>query len=505
MYCIENHAFSTTIGPSRGSIPICMKHFLIFLCMLGLTQAADIARGKPATRPNVIVIFTDDQGWADLGCQGSLKDIRTPHIDKMAADGVRCTNGYITAPQCIPSRAGLLAGRFQGRFGLDANGTIPLPLNEVIIPQRLQKAGYATGMVGKWHLDPNHQSDEWIQEHLPDAKRTKGKKVAIPAAKRIPYEPDQRGFTDVFCGHTNKYRATYDLKGKDVKPTKMLTEKGDRLDIQTDAALAFIDRHNEKPFLLYLAYFAPHVPLTSTEKYMRRFPGEMPLRRRKALSMISAIDDGVGKIREKLAEHKITENTLIFFISDNGAPLKIHMKDEPGNGPGWDGSRNDPWVGEKGMLTEGGIRVPYVVAWPGTIPAGQTYDHPVTSLDVGATAVALAGLKQPEILDGVNLIPHFTGKSKKPPHDLLFWRFWNQTAVRKGKWKYFRAGEREYLFDLSSKEHETKNLIKEHPEVAKELHARLKTWCAEMKKPGIPNAELQGGEKAWFDHYLPRE
>ena len=145
-----------------------MKHLLLFFCLLGLAYAAP--------KPNIIVIFTDDQGWADLGCQGSLKDIRTPHIDKMTADGVRCTNGYITAPQCIPSRAGLLAGRFQGRFGLDHNGTIPLPLDEVIIPQRLQKAGYTTGMVGKWHLDPNHASKEWIAEHLPNAPVGKNKR-----------------------------------------------------------------------------------------------------------------------------------------------------------------------------------------------------------------------------------------------------------------------------------------------------------------------------------------
>lgn len=472
-----------------------MKHLLLYLCLIGSAIAVE--------KPNIIVIFTDDQGWADLGCQGSLKDIRTPHIDKLAADGVRCTSGYITAPQCIPSRAGLLAGRFQGRFGLDHNGTIPLPLDEVIIPQRLQKAGYATGMVGKWHLDPNHASAKWIAEHMPNAPVGKNKKVAIPAAKRLPYEPDQRGFTDVFSGHTNRYRATYNLKGQDVKPTKTLIEKGDRLDIQTDASLAFIDRHKEGPFFLYLAYFAPHVPLTSTEKYMKRFPGDMPERRRKALSMISAMDDGVGRIRKKLAEHGIDKNTLIFFISDNGAPLKIHMKDEPGNGPGWDGSRNDPWVGEKGMVTEGGIRVPYVVAWPGTIPAGQTFDHPVSSLDVGATAVALAGLEKPETFDGVNLIPHFTGKTKEAPHEILFWRFWGQTAVRKGKWKYYRAGDKEFLFDLSSKEHENKNLIADHPDIAKELHGKLKAWCAEMKNPGMSAMDINLAQKKWVEHYLP--
>ena len=179
------------------------------------------------------------------------------------------------------------------------------------------------------------------------------------------------------------------------------------------------------------------------------------------------------------------------------------MKDEPGNGPGWDGSRNDPWVGEKGMVTEGGIRVPYVVAWPGTIPAGQTFDHPVSSLDVGATAVALAGLEKPETFDGVNLIPHFTGKTKEAPHEILFWRFWGQTAVRKGKWKYYRAGDKEFLFDLSSKEHENKNLIADHPDIAKELHGKLKAWCAEMKNPGMSAMDINLAQKKWVEHYLP--
>lgn len=486
-----------------------MKALLLSSCLLASAIAADRpnegAPDRPIDgQPNVIVIFTDDQGWADLGCQGVLKDIRTPNIDKLAADGVRCTNGYITAPQCIPSRAGLLTGRFQGRFGLDANGTIPLPLEEITIPQRLQKAGYATGMVGKWHLDPNHGSTDWIKEHLPEAK---GLKVAIPAKMTRPYQPDQRGFTDMFCGHTQSYFANYDLKGNDVKPAGKLNEKGFRVDIQTDAAVAFIDRHAKEPFFLYLAYFAPHVPLEATEKYLKRFPGEMPERRRTALAMISAIDDGVGRIRQQLEKHGITGNTLIFFISDNGAPLKINMADDPiGKADnGWDGSRNDPWVGEKGMLTEGGIRVPYLVTWPGKLPAGKTYEHPVSSLDVGATAVALAAIEKPSSLEGTNLIPHLRGKVERPPHEMLFWRFWNQTTVRKGKWKYYRAGGSSYLFDLDSAEHENLNRIKDHPEVAKELHAALEKWCAAMKKPGIPNGPLAGGEKAWFDHYLPKQ
>ncbi|MGB0743720.1 MAG: sulfatase family protein [Opitutales bacterium] len=476
-----------------------MKKILLFsLCLLSTLKAAD--------KPNVIVIFTDDQGWADLSSQGALSDVRTPHIDKLAADGVRCTSGYITAPQCIPSRAGLLSGRFQGRFGLDQNGTIPLPLDEVLIPQRLQKAGYTTGMVGKWHLDPNHGSAEWIRENLPNPKLNKRGQATIPASKALPYQPDKRGFTDVFCGYTRHYRATFDLKGKDVKPVKTLREKGDRLDIQTNAALAFIDRHHKQPFFLYLAYYAPHVPLASSEKYLARFPGEMPERRRYALAMISAMDDGVGRIREKLEAHGLTEDTMIFYISDNGAPLKLHMEDKPLSiqGGAWDGSRNDPWVGEKGMLAEGGIRVPYIAAWPGTIPAGQTFDHPVSSLDVGATAVALAGLEQPEILDGVNLIPFFTGKARGVPHETLFWRFWTQTAVREGKWKYYHFGRSEFLFDLSSDAHEKKNLIREHPEIARSLRGKLNDWCSEMKNPGIPIGTPNGQEQGWFEHYLPK-
>jgi arylsulfatase A-like enzyme len=271
-------------------------------------------------KPNIIVVFTDDHGYADLNCQGSLKDLKTPNLDKLAADGVRCTNGYITAPQCIPSRAGILAGRYQTRFGVDHNGTIPMPLEEVLIPQRLQKAGYATGMVGKWHLDPNHQEKAWIRKNMPGTKIEKKKKVKIPHKLIRPYLPDMRGFTDCFCGPMNSYWATYDLDGKDIKPAKIVRKQGYRLDIQTDASLAFIDRHAKEPFFLYLAYFAPHVPLDATPKYLKRFPDKMPRRRKLALAMLSAIDDGVGRIRERLKKLKLTENTLIFFISDNGAP-----------------------------------------------------------------------------------------------------------------------------------------------------------------------------------------
>jgi arylsulfatase A-like enzyme len=477
--------------------------FLI-LCLAGFLASLAFASAEPARRPNIIVILTDDQGYADLACQGQLDDLRTPHLDRLAADGLRCTSGYVSAPQCIPSRAGLLAGRDQGRFGVDHNATIPMPLDEVLIPHRLQRAGYRTGMVGKWHLEPSHQHPAWVRQHLPGAKPGKNGIVHIPGNLRRPYLPDARGFDDVFCGNNNSYWANFTRDGKDLKPARDIKEPGYRLDLQTEAALAFIDRRAKDPFLLYLAYFAPHVPLEATENYLSRFPGEMPRRRRLALAMIAAMDDGVGRIREKLGQHGLTRDTLIFFISDNGAPLAIDMKDEPESGPEWDGSRNDPWVGEKGMLTEGGIRVPFLVTWPGTLPSGKTYNHPVSSLDVGATALAVAGLEQPTGLDGKNLLPHLSGKTDKPPHEALYWRFWNQAAVRQGKWKFYQAGDRKFLFDLESPEHETLNRLARHPEIALDLEAKLKSWADQLKNPGLTKVPPNRQEKAWFQHYLPR-
>ena len=460
-----------------------------------------------ANRPNIVVVFTDDQGFADLSCQGQRKDIKTPHIDQLAKDGVRMTHGYITAPQCVPSRAGILSGRYQQRFGVDSNRTLPLPLEEVTIAQRLQKAGYTTGMVGKWHLDPSPGSSEWIEKNMPEEwGERKGKRIHIPERLRKHYDPTARGVTDSFCGTISRYWATYDLEGRNLAPQgEWRTEKGYRLDIQSDAAVTFINRHHDKPFFLYLAYFAPHLPLEATNKYLARFPGTMPERRRHALATISAMDDGVGRIRQTLLRHGIDKNTIIFFISDNGAPLKMGMEDLPLSSKGgtWNGSRNDPLVGEKGMLSEGGIRVPYIVAWPGTLPHGKIYEHPVTSLDVAATALALA--KQPAApeLDGTDLIPYLTGTNLGAPHAALYWRFWNQSAIRKGKYKYLQAGgEKRYLFDLSSTKHERENLIQKAPEIAKSMSMELKEWASALKTPGIPNGELSAREKKFYSYYF---
>jgi arylsulfatase A-like enzyme len=456
-------------------------------------------------KPNIIVIFTDDQGYADLGIQGMVQDIRTPNLDQLARDGIRMTHGYVTAPQCTPSRAGLMSGQYQQRLGVDHNGTYPMPLDAVLLPQRLNKAGYITGMVGKWHLDPNWTMRPWLAEEYPDilSKEDLGPSD-VTFDMMLPYNPSNRGFKETFYGQMHRYWASFDLAGNDLEQ-QWITDNRYRLDIQSDAAVTFIERNHGRPFFLYLAYFAPHVPLEATEKYLSRFPGEMPERRRMCLAMISAIDDGVGRIQESLRKHGIKDNTLIFYISDNGAPLKLYKEDITleFKGGAWDGSLNDPLVGEKGMLSEGGIRVPFLVSWPAALPRGVEYHEPVISLDVAATSVAVAGLSPAPALDGVNLVPYLTGQMEGSPHEVLFWRFWEQSAVRMGDWKFLKAGPREFLFDLSSKDPEKENLIDQHPDKVNELRAKLADWAGELFVPGIPEGPINRQESGWYDFYFP--
>lgn len=479
-----------------------LKYPVVLMLYLGIIVTAHAQNTGKEDKPNIIVIFTDDHGFADLGVQGQVDDIKTPHIDHMAAEGVKMTAGYITAPQCTPSRAGLLTGRYQQRFGVDDINTGPLPLDEILIPQRLKEAGYVTGMTGKWHLEPNNIQTKWIEEYMPDLA---GKPITsndIPFSEKLPYMASERGFDDCFQGKMIHYWVNYDLEGNTVEK-QHITDKRFRLDVQTDAALSFIDRNHDKAFFFYLAFYGPHVPLEATAYYLNRFPGDMPMRRRHALAMLAAIDDGVGAIRESLRKYGILDNTIIFFTSDNGAPLKIDKKDEPINiQRNWNGSLNDPWVGEKGMLSEGGIRVPFIVSWPGKLPQGVSYERPVSSLDIAATSVAVAGLDEVEAFDGVNLIPYLSGERAGDPHESLYWRFWSQGAIRQGDMKYLKAGDREFLFNLASDEHETKNIIDEHPQVAAHLRAKLEEWANELHIPGLSNDTRRGGQDRWYNHYF---
>ncbi|HRX78741.1 MAG TPA: sulfatase-like hydrolase/transferase [Pirellulaceae bacterium] len=423
-------------------------------------------------QPNIILIFSDDHGYSDLSCQEIQNDLKTPNIDALAAGGVVMTSGYVTAPQCVPSRAGLLSGRSQNRFGVDGNGDALDGFDaQQTIAERLKGAGYATGMTGKWHLGPDRE----IVKH---------------------------GFDDVYYKNSNRPAwANFNLDGTDREPGPD-DSKLYHLDANSAAACAFIQRHHDVPFFFYCAYRAPHVPLDAPPKYLERFPGKMPERRRQALAMISAMDDGVGQIMTTLRRYDLEENTLIFFIGDNGAPLKIHKVDAPGGGPGWDGSLNEPLNGEKGMLSEGGIRVPFVAYWKGHLTSGQRFPHPVISLDVAATAVSLAGLPEDPQLDGVNLVPYLSGVKNFPPHETLYWRWIAQSAVREGKWKYLRGGSREYLYDLEADQEEKHNLLARHPDVAAKLLAKLTKWSKKLSPPGIETKQMSTIWEEYFDHYL---
>lgn len=485
--------------------------------MVGALFACNILTCSAAqtnAKPNIIVILADDQGYADLGVQGQVKDVCTPNIDALAAGGIRCTSGYVTAPQCCPSRAGMITGRYQQKFGLDTIPDVPMPLEEVTIPERLKRVGYVSGMVGKWHLDPNELCLKWARTHLPDAIQNAEGRITIPEKYTRQFSSLAQGFDECFQGEMQHYLATFDLAGHTLNPQgKPVNETGYRLDVQTRAALSFIQRHHGqdgKPFFLYLAYYGPHVPLEATTNYLSRFPGSMAERRRYALAMLSAIDDGVGQIAAALKQYGISDNTLIIYTSDNGAPLGVHdgrpLADVlPVNKPGaaWDGSLNTPWLGEKGMLAEGGIRVPFIMNWPGQLPASKIYDQPVSTLDIASTAVALAGLPHDDGLDGVNLMPFLTGKNAASPHAALYWRFWDQAAVRSGKWKYIQAGNAaKYLFDVTSDKQEKKNLIKQHPEIAETLAAKLGDWTRQLAPPGDPDRPLNAQEQKWYQYYF---
>ncbi|WDQ17818.1 sulfatase-like hydrolase/transferase [Rhodopirellula sp. P2] len=461
----------------------------------------------PATKPNVVIILTDDQGWADLSCQDVVDDIQTPHIDALAARGVRCTNAYVTSPQCSPSRAGLITGRYQQRFGIDTIPDMPLPTEAVTMAEHLQPLGYRTGFVGKWHLEPNVTCVDWIRRELPAMADKPRRQVRIPWPKIQPYSPAQQGFDEYYWGAMTNYRTNFDLASGELLPQmKQLRDERFRIDVQSDAAVNFIDRNHDQPFYLQLNYYGPHTPLEATDEYLDRFPQSMPKRRRYALAMLAAIDDGVGRIVDQLKTHGLLDNTLVVMTSDNGAPLKMTKVDTPidGDAGGWDGSLNDPWVGEKGMLSEGGIRVPMIWSLPSQLPSAITYNWPISTLDIAPSVLQLAGGTldpESEPFDGINLIPRLND-IQIPSTRTLYFRFWDQAAVRQGKWKYIFVGDgRRYLFDLESDQHEHRNLIESYPELAGKLHETLQTWTLELDPPGLPKGKKMR-ERDWYDFYF---
>jgi arylsulfatase A-like enzyme len=436
-------------------------HIISMGIALSLIAAAAGALAAPvANRPNIIVIFSDDQGFADLGCQGVRNDVRTPHLDALARSGIRMTHGFVTAPQCEPSRAGLLSGRYQQFVGVDNNLAGTMQPNIPTIASRLRAAGYVTGTVGKWGVGGGPNWQDILNQ----------REVSVRPGD-LPLLPGARGFDDYFSGVQTLFVASFNLAGETISNAPVIVRDDRyRVEVQNEGAVAFIKRHGrgDKPFFLYFAPYAPHVPLAAPQKYLDRFAAVKDESRRTGLAMISCVDDGVGQIMATLREYHLETNTLVWFISDNGAPRN-------------NGSLNEPWGGWKGSLLDGGIRVPFVVSWPGRLPAGQTYPALVSTLDVLPTSLAAAGITHPQgPLDGTNLLPYLCGEKKSEPRDALLFRWSGQAAIRLKEWKFIRTGERRLLYNLVADAGETKDVHAEQPELAAALERRLAEWLAQL-------------------------
>jgi len=460
-----------------------MKIKLNLITAAGLLLFSAVGRSaevQPPRPPNVIIVLTDDQGYGDVGFNG-CKDIPTPNLDSIARNGVQFMNGYVSYAVCSPSRAGLLTGRYEQRFGHERNpGWEPanlksgLPLTETTLADALGNAGYWSGAIGKWHLGAHpdlHPLKRGFNEFFG---------FLIGAHQ---YFPEELTFTNTADAKTiQQSRRLWILRNEEpVRTTQYLTDEF------SDEAVRFVARNKDKPFFLYLAYNAPHTPLEASEKYLKRFAGIEDPKRRTYAAMVSAVDDGVGRLLEELRKQKLEENTLIFYLSDNGGPQS-------------NGSTNAPLRGTKGTPWEGGIHVPFAAQWPGHLPAGTRYERPVISLDIFATAAALAHVPaNPERpLDGVNLIPYLTGEKRGDPHDAIYLRMFDKGAfaVRSGDFKEVipQRGIEPELYNLAHDIGERVDLSAAEPDRLNRLENLRKDWNAQLINPVFDGERSRSGK-----------
>jgi arylsulfatase A-like enzyme len=413
------------------------------------------------TRPNIVLILADDLGYRDISCYGSER-IQTPHIDSIAAKGVRFTDGYATAGTCSPSRAALMTGLYQQRFGFEFNTRGPtlitgevnlrgLDPEALTVADVLQNAGYATGIIGKWHLGFLNQ-----------------------------FHPTSRGFDEFFGilnGASSYFHSPLRKRSPVYRGTKQIVEEEYLTDALAREAVSFIDRHHKHAFFLYVPFNAVHDPLEAPAKLKEQFAEAESEEWQAYLAMTSALDDAVGAILAALAKHDLEEETLVIFLSDNGAAKYLKIGD------------NSPFRLGKLYLFEGGIRVPFMMKWPGNIPAGTVNSLPVSSLDLAPTIAASAGVKDWKDMrtDGVNLTPWLTGEKDNPPHQHLFWRNGPNRAVRRGQWKMIQVGSHVWLFNLRTDPGEITNLSSKHPGIVQELRDAFEQWQQQMKAPAWPS------------------
>ena len=450
------------------------------------------------SRPNIVILLADDLGYGELGCQGNHQ-IPTPNIDSIAQHGVRFTSGYVSASYCSASRAGLMTGQYQARFGYDDNPTgarneLPsagLPVDQRTLGDRLQDAGYATALIGKWHLGGTARFhplrrgfDEFFgfthEGHyfVPPPYRgvtTMLRRKSLPNGAR----GDNRWVAEdgqlILSFHMGSNEPDYDANNPILRQSQPEAEQEYLTDAFTREAVDFIDRHKRRPFFLYLAYNAVHSPLQGADKYMRRFESISDMHRRIFAAMLANLDDSVGAVLSKLRKEELLENTIVFFLSDNGGPTRELT------------SSNLPLRGGKGQLYEGGIRVPLLCQWTGSISPNQTIDHPVISLDIPATALAASGSAPNARADGISLLPYLRGQRAPRPHEELFWRMNWRGALRQQDWKIVRHSRSKNakweLFNLADDQSERHDLSLQFPTKKAELVSRWETLNREMAAP----------------------
>ncbi|MFA6544903.1 MAG: sulfatase-like hydrolase/transferase [Limisphaerales bacterium] len=442
-----------------------MKRTTGLLLLAALGVLCNQAVSAAVSKPSFLLILADDLGYGDVGLHG-CKDIPTPNIDSIARNGVRFTDGYVSAPVCAPSRAGLMTGRYQDRFGFQGNpargADWGLPRTEKTFADRMKAGGYATACLGKWHL---------------------GETEAL--------HPLNRGFDEFFgflSGMHSYFEADDKAWGPLLRGRERAPLKGYLTDALGDEACDFIRRKSGSPWFLYLAFNGVHTPMHATPEKLKQFAGIAEEKRRTYAGMVSSLDDAVGRVLEALRTSGQEERTLVFLLSDNGGPLIA--------GSAANGAVNAPLRGSKLQLWEGGIRVPFMAQWKGRFPAGRVVHQPVISLDLLPTGLAAAGIpiSAEWKLDGRNLLPLLTGASEAPVHDRLTWRFYGRPAIREGAWKWVRQSPKEQgLFNLTEDTGEQRDRNTEKPEMQQALQQQWQAWADKLPPPIHQD---KGGTKA---------
>lgn len=462
----------------------------LLVALMGLSAAA--AGPLQDDRPNIVCIIVDDLGYGETGMMGN-REIPTPHLDRLAAEGVRCAAGYVTSSYCSPSRAGIFTGRYQSRFGYDLNPTgkknlLPeagLPESETTFVKRLADAGYRTGLVGKWHLGgvpAKHPIRRGFQSfygflheghyYVPGPPYrdvlTMIRDTSLASGERV-----QEG--DLIRGnYTPMSEPDYDGDNPLIRGEQEIVEPDYLTDAISDEAVAFIDQHVADPFCLVVAYNAVHSPMQARLEDLQTIRRIKDPQRQIFAGMLIALDRGVGRIRESLADHGLARRTLVVLLSDNGGPTQELT------------SSNAPLRGGKGSLYEGGVRVPMVWSYPDRLPQGTVENRVVLSLDIAATALDLAGIEPGEQIDGHSLLSWLEDPLSESPHETVYWRMpGGKMALRRGNWKIVRPSSDApiELYHLAGDPSESRNLVSQHPEAMKELINRWRSIDGEMPEP----------------------